>query len=149
AGLILGTMYEFVRYSTLAEADIFLTPIVTACMTVFAYMEIVRPKAATESWNFFGFRPLPVLFFFILLGMTNLAKGVVFGTAMTLVPVGGFLLFNMRIGAIFRYCWLWGWAAFALVALAWPYAVYQRHPDVLDVWDYDLRGRAIGTYLSE
>ena len=159
AGLILATMYEFVRYATLAENDMFLCPIVTGCLTLFAYLELVRPKSATESWNFVGTRPWPVLVFFILLGMTNLAKGLVFGTAMTLVPIGGFLLFNMAsslttghwsLTPILRYVWLWGWAAFALIALAWPYAVYQRYGDgVLEVWRYDLFGRLTGDVLSE
>jgi len=30
-GLVLATMYQFVRYSTLAEADMFLAPIVAGC----------------------------------------------------------------------------------------------------------------------
>ena len=85
----------------------------------------------------------------MLLGMTNLAKGVVFGTAMALIPIGGFLLLNGRIGPILRYCWLWGWLTFAAIALAWPFAVYQRFPDALPLWQYDLFGRLNGGYLAE
>jgi hypothetical protein len=81
--------------------------------------------------------------------MTNLAKGVVFGTAMTVVPIGGFLLINGRIGPILRYCWFWGWLTFAVIALAWPIAVYQRFPDALPLWQYDLFGRLNGGYLAE
>jgi 4-amino-4-deoxy-L-arabinose transferase-like glycosyltransferase len=162
SGLVLATMYEFLRYSTLAEADIFLSPIVAGCMTLFADLEISRADTPvchpngedksvcpTESRNFFGSRPWAVLGFFVLLGMTNLAKGVVFGTAMTLIPIGGFLLANRRLGPILRYCWLWGWLVFAAIALAWPIAVYQRFPDALPLWHYDLFGRLHGGYLAE
>jgi 4-amino-4-deoxy-L-arabinose transferase-like glycosyltransferase len=150
SGLILATMYEFLRYSTLAEADIFLAPIVTGCLTLFAYLEVVRAKPQAVGWTtFFGGRPWAVLGFFVLLGMTNLAKGVVFGTAMTLIPIGGFFFLNGRVGPILRYCWLWGWLTFAAIALAWPVLVYQRYEDALTVWDYDLFGRLNRGYLAE
>jgi len=143
SGLILATMYQFVRYSTLAEADMFLCPIVTSCLTMFAYLEIIRTRGDKESRLFPGTRPWPVLAFFLLLGMTNLAKGIVFGTAMCLVPIGVFLLWNAGMNAMLRYVWLWGWLAFAAVALAWPVAVYLQHPDVVELWRSDLFGRLL------
>src|SRR5205823_10223624 len=39
AGLILATMYNFTRYATLAEADMFLAPIVAGVLCVFARLE--------------------------------------------------------------------------------------------------------------
>src|SRR5204862_35885 len=68
SGLMLATMYNFLRYSTLAEADIFLSPIVAGALAVFASSEILRTDSAdksvcptTESGNFFGKRPWCVL----------------------------------------------------------------------------------------
>ena len=149
SGLALATMYNFVRYSTLAEADIFLAPIVAAALSVFAYTEILRTPTENESGNFFGKRPWCVLGFFVLLGMTNLAKGLVFGTVIVLAPVGIYLLWNFRWASITRYLWLWGALAFFAVALPWPLLVYERLPDAIDVWKFDLFGRLNSHYLEE
>jgi 4-amino-4-deoxy-L-arabinose transferase-like glycosyltransferase len=193
SGLSLATMYNFVRYSTLAEADIFLAPIAAAALCAFAYTEILRITPETENGNFVGKRPWSVLCFFVLLGMTNLAKGLVFGTVIAMAPIvvyllwnprrqnmliffvlfgwailakwlelgnkqglgtavamgplGLFLLWNMRLYA--RYLWLWGWLAFAVIALPWPILIYQRYPDAIDVWRFDLFGRLNENYLGE
>jgi 4-amino-4-deoxy-L-arabinose transferase-like glycosyltransferase len=219
SGLALATMYNFVRYSTLAEADIFLAPIVAAALCAFAYTEILqkdedgrmkdesRPDASVSSlilhpssfilhpssFSCVGKRPWGVLCFFVLLGMTNLAKGLVFGTVIAMAPIvvyllwnarrqnmmiffvlfgwailakwlelgnkqglgtavamgplGLFLLWNVRLYA--RYLWLWGWLAFAGLALPWPILIYQRYPDAIDVWRFDLFGRLTENYLGE
>lgn len=149
SGLALATMYNFVRYSTLAEADILLAPIVAGVLCVFAYLELLRTPPEGESGHFLGKRPWPVLAFFVLLGMTNLVKGLVFGTVIALAPVGVFLLWNFRWQSIARYCWLWGWLAFFAVALPWPILVAQRYPDAVEVWEYDLFGRLNQGYLAE
>lgn len=140
SGLILATMYQFVRYSTLAEADMFLAPIIAATLCAFAKLEILKRDSGTR-WL--------LLAFFCLLGATNLAKGLVFGTVMTLVPVGFFLLWNWDWRAIVRYVYLPGWIAFAAIALAWPLAVYRRVPDAVDVWHFDLIARLRDGYLGE
>ena len=90
-----------------------------------------------------------MLAFFVLLGMTNLAKGLVFGTVITLAPIGMYLLWNFRWRSIARYTWLWGWLAFLAVALPWPLLVVQRYPDAVDVWYFDLFGRLNSHYLEE
>jgi 4-amino-4-deoxy-L-arabinose transferase-like glycosyltransferase len=151
SGLILATMYNFTRYATLAEADMFLAPIVAATLCVFAYLEILRPasESAKDSVNFLGRRPWLVALFFGLLGATNLAKGLVFGTVMALAPIGTFLLWNFSWRRIGRYTWLWGWLIFALVGGAWPALVLQRYPDAPELWAYDLFGRLNGHYLEE
>jgi 4-amino-4-deoxy-L-arabinose transferase-like glycosyltransferase len=149
SGLMLATMYNFVRYSTLAEADIFLAPIVAGALALFAYAEMLHTPSASDSGNFVGGRPWCVLGFFVLLGMTNLAKGLVFGMAIVLAPVGVFLLWNFRWQSITRYLWLWGWLAFLDVALPWPLLVYLRHPDALEVWRFDLFGRLNNNYLAQ
>ncbi len=149
SGLALATMYNFVRYSTLAEADIFLAPIVAGALGLLAYTEIIRMPQENERDSFVGRRPWCVLGFFVLLGMTNLVKGLVFGTVIVLAPVGIYLLWNLRWQSIARYLWLWGWLVFFAVALPWPLLVYQVHPDVLEVWKFDLVGRLNNHYLAQ
>jgi 4-amino-4-deoxy-L-arabinose transferase-like glycosyltransferase len=150
SGLMLATMYNFLRYSTLAEADIFLAPTVAGALACFAYAELLRSGTEIESRNFFGKRPWCVLGFFLLLGMTNLAKGLVFGTVIVLAPVGVFLLWNFSWVGITRYVWLWGWLAFFAVALPWPLlVVYSGYEDAVDVWRFDLFGRLNQNYLAE
>jgi 4-amino-4-deoxy-L-arabinose transferase-like glycosyltransferase len=149
SGAILATMYQFTRYSTLAEADIFLAPIVAGVLATFAYLEIARRPAEEESTSFLGRRPWPVFAFFVLLGLTNLAKGLVFGAAMALIPIAAFVLWNIDIRGLRRYVWLWGWLTALVIALAWPIAVYQIYPDAVEVWTFDLFGRLGGHYLEE
>ena len=85
---------------------------------------------------------------FILLGMTNLAKGLLFGTVMALVPIATFLLWNNDWRRTTYYFWLPGWIVTALIAVAWPYAAYQRFPDVVELWLYDHQGRLDGAYAD-
>jgi 4-amino-4-deoxy-L-arabinose transferase-like glycosyltransferase len=66
-----------------------------------------------------------------------------------LAPIGVFLILNFSWQRIGRYIWLWGWLAFAAVALAWPAAVLKRYPDAGQLWSYDLFGRLGGHYLEE
>jgi 4-amino-4-deoxy-L-arabinose transferase-like glycosyltransferase len=198
SALILSTMYNFVRYSTLAEADIFLAPIVAGALCCFAYAELIRVPQPSDGNHFLGKRPWCVLLFFVLLGMTNLVKGLVFGMVIVMAPIGVFMIWNadlatnvattrtysrnlliflglfgwacvakalglrMSLGlgpmALFflwnirlytRYLWLWGWLAFAVVALPWPLLAYERYPDAVEVWTFDLQGRLSANYLGE
>src|SRR2546430_2543586 len=150
SGLILASMYQFTRYSTLAEADMFLCPIVAGVIAMFVRIEFSGAAGSSDSRpSFLGRRAWPVLAFFLLVGLTNLAKGLVFGTVMALVPVAGLLLWNANLAAIRRYVWLWGWLAALTVAAAWPLAVYLRYPDALELWGFDLFGRLRGHYLEE
>jgi 4-amino-4-deoxy-L-arabinose transferase-like glycosyltransferase len=176
SGPILATMYNFARYSTLAEADIFLAPIVAGAICVFAYIEIIAAQEMTKyeerraksetgtgviSSSFalrssylafqtlFGRRSWSVLFFFLLLGLTNLVKGMIFGAVIVLSAVGTFLLWNLRWRSLARYGWLWGGLVFFAVALPWPLLAYQRFPDALEVWKFDLFGRLNNHYLAQ
>lgn len=94
----------------------------------------------------FGPRPFAVLAFFILMGATQLTKGPLFGPVMTLAPTAGFVLLSLQPDRIRRYSWVWGWLAFFALGAAWPLAAYWRHPDVIDLWMFDLVGRMNGSY---
>ena len=111
-------------------------------MAVFAHLEFRRPLTETEPVGFFGRRPSgPVLVFFVLFAMTNLAKGLIFGTLMVAIPIAGYLAWNRDLRAIRRYVWLWGWLAFVLVAAAWPVAVY---PPIRTWWSCGCRTTSAG-----
>jgi hypothetical protein len=149
-GLILATMWEFFSFASDPEADIFLCAITTAAFAVFALLEwpdTPRVEAAAES--FWGRRSRLVLGFFVLLGMTNLAKGLIFGTLMVLVPVAGFLLWNADRQRLRRYVWFWGGLVFLVVSLAWPLAAYLSYPEIVDLWRRHYLGRLYQGYVGE
>lgn len=147
--LILATMWEFYTYASDAESDIYLCLIVTAALAVFVKLEFLRRPTDAESTSFWGGRPWLVLAFFILFGMTNLAKGLIFGTLMVAVPVAGYLVWNLDWQTMRRYVWLWGWLAFAVVALTWPVSIYCIYPDVLELWASDYVGRLNQGFVRE
>jgi 4-amino-4-deoxy-L-arabinose transferase-like glycosyltransferase len=136
SGLALATMYNFVRYSTLAEADIFLAPIVAGALCAFAYTELMRAPGEGENRNFFGKRPWCVVVFFLLLGMTNLAKGLIFGMVIVMAPIGVYMLWNDRVQKVLIFAGLFAWAFLVkmLILLA-----------VLFEWEFllEMRGRAM------
>jgi 4-amino-4-deoxy-L-arabinose transferase-like glycosyltransferase len=155
AGLIFATLQEFYVYAIDPEADIFLCLIVTGVLAIFVRLEFLERKrdplssAHAESVHFLGWRSWWVFAFFVVLGMTNLAKGLIFGTLMAAVPIGGYLLWNFDWRAIRRYVWLWGGLVFLIVSLAWPAYVLYRFPEMIDFWRYHYGGRLNGGYLAE
>jgi 4-amino-4-deoxy-L-arabinose transferase-like glycosyltransferase len=152
AGLIYATMHEVYSYSSNPEADIFLALVVTAVLAVFVKLEFTThhsPLTTHHSPGFFASRPFLVAAFFALLGATNLAKGVIFGTAMAAIPVAGYLLWNRSRAQIRRYVWFWGWLLATGVALAWPTAVVARYPEILQLWKEHYLGRLNQGYLRE
>lgn len=150
AGLICATMQEFYAYASNPEADIFLALIVTGVLAVFARLEFgQRADRSGESTGFLRSRPWLVAAFFALLGATNLAKGVIFGTLMAGLPIAGYLLWNRSWAQISRYVWLWGWLLAAGVALAWPALVIGRYPEIIELWKEHYGGRLNKGYLQE
>jgi 4-amino-4-deoxy-L-arabinose transferase-like glycosyltransferase len=155
SGLIFANMHEVYSYSSNPEADIFLALIVTAVIAVFVRLEFgsapspTPPPGGDGRIGLFSSRPLLVVLFFALLGATNLAKGVIFGTAMAAIPLAGYLLWNRSRIQIARYFWFWGFLIAAAVALAWPIAVIGQHPDILQLWKEHYFGRLNQGYLRE
>jgi 4-amino-4-deoxy-L-arabinose transferase-like glycosyltransferase len=122
SGLILATCWDFLRYATYAEADIFLCLIVAAAVVAFA-------RSATASGRRCAF-----WLFFALLGLTNLAKGLLFGAAMALIPIFGWLIWNRDWHGLRRLLSLRGWLLTVLIAAIWPVCAYLRYPDALNLW---------------
>ena len=141
-GAVLATSHEFLHYVCGgAEADIFLCYLVTLALALFVRVEF-GPTAGDQRRGFVGRRPAAVLGLFVVLGLTNLTKGLAFGMVLALLPIGGFLLVG-RPAVIRRYVWLWGWLAVAAAALPWPVLVCYRLPDAIDFWKNDYVFRAV------
>ena len=92
----------------------------------------IDPKVEDPRLRFTGGRPWTVVGFFVLLGLTNLAKGPVVGAAVIVGSIGAYFLMPAlvwrrgNLGVFFawpaqegrrvrRYVWLWGWLAAAVI----------------------------------
>ncbi len=149
SGLILATTYEFTQYAWLAEDEIFLCAICTLAVHAFVRIEFFRGDSARAgSRNPFAGRPLSLLWLCVALGMTNFAKGILFGAVMAGVPMVAFLLWNLDFRRITFYTWFWGLLVFVAIMAAWPLAAMWRLPEVVDLWHYDHVGRLDGSYVD-
>lgn len=146
SGLMLATSYEFLHYSWLAEEDIYLAAAVLIGMAMFVQLEFLsRNDRRIESHSFFGNRSASIWLFFLVLGLTNLVKGLMFAAVMVGLSGGVWLLLSGEPKRILRYVWLWGWALFAIAASWWVVAVSIRYPEMLRIWTGDLQNRADGS----
>ena len=135
SGAVLATMREFSSYSTGPEADIFLCTMVTAAHALAVQWEFAeRPGETAARVGFLGKRSWTLLVFFVVLGLTNLTKGPIFGMVFVLAPMAGYFLWSADWSGMRRYVWLWGWLAFAVAAGAWYAAACWRYPDMIDLW---------------
>jgi 4-amino-4-deoxy-L-arabinose transferase-like glycosyltransferase len=134
AGLALATIWEFYTYATLAEDDIFLAFLVVGCMALFVRVEFLAPsQSEVHLSDLFTWRRPGVVGFFILLGLTNLAKGPIVGAAQVLGAIGAyFILCSDQRWRIWRYFWVWGILASAGIALSWHVYVHLKYPSPVD-----------------
>src|SRR5262245_28188299 len=127
AGLIQATSVWFLTYARLAEVDIYLWLIVVACLTIFA-RHWVEPAAPARWYN-------GRVAFFALLGLSQLAKGPMFGTILVMLPCAAFVATQRRWDA-----WKWcvsapGWLLCAGLSGLWPRAVlWLGHWEGLSLW---------------
>jgi 4-amino-4-deoxy-L-arabinose transferase-like glycosyltransferase len=150
SGLIMATMWEIFYFSGDPEADMFLCAIVTCALAFFVRSEFVLGVQSTSNnETSFGRRSWSVVGFFVFLGLTNLAKGLVFGTLMVLVPVAGYLLWKREWWRIRRYLWFWGALTFLTISAAWPVLMCIEHPEIVDLWKRHYFGRLAGGYIGE
>jgi len=149
SGFVLATTYEFTQYAWLAEDEIFLCALCTLAIHAFVSLEFA-PGGPVSSGGFqpFAGRPAPFLWLFVAVGLTNLAKGLMFGPVMVGVPMVGFLLWNRDWRRLGHYLWFWGFLAFTGIMVAWPLAAIWRLPEVVDLWHYDHVGRLDGSYVD-
>ncbi len=133
AGLVQATAVYTLTYARLAEPDVYLWTIVLACLWIFSRQHV--EPAAPRRW--YASR----LMFFILLGMTQLVKGPIFGAVMVLLPCLAFMMIQ-RSGAMLRWlCWWPGIVTGLAIALAWPAAVLLQYPETAELWWLHTFGR--------
>jgi 4-amino-4-deoxy-L-arabinose transferase-like glycosyltransferase len=146
-GLIQATTFYTITYARLAEADIYLWALVLTCLWIFAREFVsphelvapVVPPGSAVDWA----APL----FGIALGLTQLAKGPLFGAVMALLPCVAFVALAGRGECVRFVRWLLDWRAVVLamvVAGAWPAAITLRHPEALNLWWLHTFGRLGG-----
>jgi 4-amino-4-deoxy-L-arabinose transferase-like glycosyltransferase len=153
AGCVLATSYKFYGYATLAEDDIFLAAMVALAAAFFTQAELSAVGQPRRGWfSFFSNRSWVIWAFFIVLGLSNLAKGPLLGLVILGTPVAVYCfiraVLDRRLQPVFRYTWLWGWVVLITLTLAWPLWAWHRYPDVLENFKYDYLGRMNGTYAA-
>ena len=157
AGLVTLTTYELYQYSTLAEDDIYLGLVCVACMAMFVRQMFTGStadgamlpgevdslqKTRPLALDLIATRPMHTVLFFVLLGLTNLAKGPLVGAVPIIGTVGAYLLWTRDTRAMRHFAWLWGWAIFIALTLAWPLWAMKHYPDVVDNWRFDYLGQS-------
>jgi 4-amino-4-deoxy-L-arabinose transferase-like glycosyltransferase len=164
SALVLATQFEFLRYAWLAEEEAYLAAMVMTIMALFAWIEFGRRPSETEAkpapstwgerirlelFSLIGPRSLAIVALFLALGISNWVKGLFFAAAVSLVPIGAYLLGTRDWTRIRRYIWLPGVAMFVGIAVIWPILAYLRYPDVLQIMGFDVRGRLDGTTFDD
>ena len=150
SGCVLATSYEFYLYAGSAEDDVYLAALVAVATVLFVRSEFLSP--GERGGRFWGNRPWDVWAFFVVVGLTNLAKGPLLGVAFVGSAVGAYAVWTglaeRRWATFFRYTWLWGWLVLLGLTVAWPAWAVHRYPDVVDNWKYDYLGRMSGAYTD-
>lgn len=132
-GFIQATSVYTATYARLAESDIYLWVLVVGCLFLFARGH-VEPAAPPRWFN--G----PAVFF-VLLGLTQMVKGPMFGAVLVLVPCIGFVALHRRWSAWRWFCSWRGLLLFVVISIAWPAAILLRYPEAWDLWKLHTFGR--------
>lgn len=149
AGIVTVSTYEIYQYSTLAEDDIYLGFMAVLAMSLFVSGQwpIKPAEPRPVRWlDLIGPRPWSTVGLFVVLGLTNLAKGPLVGALPIIASVGVFLLISRDWRGIMRLSWIWGWVIFIGISVAWPLWAMKHYPDVVDNWRFDYKGDS--KYLS-
>src|SRR5438046_7282500 len=95
-------------------------------MALIVKLEFAETEPQNDKFKVWGRRPWAMLALFIVVGLTNLAKGPLVGAAVVIAVVGTYLLFGGQCRRMSRYLLIWGWLIMAVVAVARPSLFYVR-----------------------
>jgi 4-amino-4-deoxy-L-arabinose transferase-like glycosyltransferase len=135
-GLIQMTGCSAITYARVVESDIYLWVLVVAALTVFARRH-VEPTGPPRWFDH------PIVFFFIL-GLTQLAKGPMFGAVLVTLPCAAFLLSQPWRSGVRWLLHPVGLAVFVIVSVAWPAFILLHHPEAGQLWWLHTFGRLQG-----
>ena len=173
-GLVQATTVYTATYARLAEADIYLWALVVGCLAIFGRKFAARAgeirhskseirhnsedpnsKSEPNTPAGFGFRASDFGFsrarwftaplaFLVLLGLTQMVKGPLFGAVLVLAPCAALLVADRAWGG-----WRWflhgpGLVLCAAISAAWPLAILVRYPETADLWWLHTFGRLDG-----
>jgi 4-amino-4-deoxy-L-arabinose transferase-like glycosyltransferase len=133
AGALQATTLWTVIHGRLVESDILLAAIVVATLLAFDRLRDEGPNFQRWRWAFFAG-----------LGATGLAKGIGFGAALVLATAAVFLLWERRWDLAKRLVYPPGILLAMVMTLAWPLAVWLRHPQALEIWFLHIADRLGG-----
>ena len=136
-GIVQATTVYFITFARLAEPDMILTAIIVSALFVF-----VRLHSIGATW------PRPprylALFFWVLVGLSNMVKGLGFGPFVILAPCLTYLIVKRDRSAWRRMISWPGILLAVMIALAWPLAVLAQVPEGRELWRSEIAKRATG-----
>ncbi len=133
AGMVQATTVYFLTYARLAEPDIVLWVLILGCFRI-AAAHLVRPLEPIGWHN-------SKTTFFVLLGLTQLVKGPMFGPVLLLGPLGLYLLGARQLAWLLAPI---GWLLALGLGVAWPLAILQQFPEARELWFQHTLGRVAG-----
>jgi 4-amino-4-deoxy-L-arabinose transferase-like glycosyltransferase len=132
-----ATAVYFISFARLAEPDMILTAIIVAAVFVFAWLHSIG-----SAW------PRPprhlAMLFWVLVGLSNMVKGLGFGPFVILAPCLAYLILKHDQSAWRKMI---SWPGFLLavaIAVAWPLAVVTQAPEGRELWRNEIAKRATG-----
>ncbi|MFQ5990246.1 MAG: ArnT family glycosyltransferase [Candidatus Methylomirabilales bacterium] len=145
AGLIQASTVYMITYSRLAESDMVLALFVVGAIGAFVKLQSVPLTGDDRSRRtLFGWQ----LFFWFLIGLTNWAKGVVFGTVLALAPCLGWLAWRKDWTGLRK---LWSPAGVlmaAVMAVAWRALTILQDPAMVPYLMDNFFGRVTGRVMT-
>ncbi|MFV1965769.1 MAG: ArnT family glycosyltransferase [Pirellulaceae bacterium] len=136
SGLVQASSVYVVRHARLAESDILLQLIVLGAIFAFARLVLFADRMSGRSQ--FTLR----MTFWVCIGLMNLVKGPLFGTVLTMLSCGGWLLLSGRTSKLRDFVSPLGMFVALAIAASWPVAVILSEPGAVELWQQHLFGRA-------
>ncbi len=141
AGLLQTTSVFMLQTARQAVADMQLALLVLAAIAVFVHLHFCGGFQHRNARRF-------VWLFWLLIGLTNLSKGPLFGAALVLFTCGGWLLGTRKWSDLRQLVSPAGLITAVAIGSAWPLLVGLNYPEAWDLWQQHLFGRFSGTALQ-